>query len=167
MSFKRKLFSFHWSKRRESLDFEEVKMRYQNVFFKILFGRRPAGQVFDFPFGKVLTEVAITRSELLLDAPLPIFLPLCRPINVCCRQLLIENPLNSKIWIWCFRRSWDAPLLLEALSPLLRPRMGGVVCRKQNQPLVAQGSTSGRGRPNWEYRRLKSQLPGIIQACKN
>ena len=65
----------------------------------MFFGRRPAGQVFDFPFGKVLTEVAITRSELLLDAPLPIFLPLCRPINVCCRQLLIENPLNSKIWI--------------------------------------------------------------------
>ena len=34
MSFKRKLFSFHWSKRRESLDFEEVKKENIKMFFK-------------------------------------------------------------------------------------------------------------------------------------
>ena len=43
MSFKRKLVSLHWSKRRESLDFEEVKMRYKNVFFLNAF-RKTAGR---------------------------------------------------------------------------------------------------------------------------
>ena len=46
----------------------EKKCLLKNLF------ETKAGQVFDFPLGKVLTEVAITRSKLLLDATsLPIF----------------------------------------------------------------------------------------------
>ena len=49
---------------------KEEKCLLKNTF------ERKAGQVFDFPLGKVLTEVAITRSKRLHATKLPIFLPL-------------------------------------------------------------------------------------------
>ena len=166
MSFKRKLFSLHWSKRRESLDFEEVKMRYKNVFFKCFSKDGRPDKCLTFLLEKCWRRWLSRALNCCSMPPCPYF----------CRYAAQLTFVAGSFWSRIHptpKSGFDAFGKLEMRCCCWRHFYhfwgGGwvVVCRKQNQPLVAQGSTSGRGRPNWEYRRLKSQLPGIIQACKN